>query len=163
MTRRTRSILMDAAAGKMFTNVKSVATATPDTIIAGPKPLSYGLALKSKGANVSLLLTSTKYKILSVNSGTITSITYSFNGKDTTLATPAGQPVIIRLRQTSYSGTGVYTATYTLPVGVYSGTLDISPNPIPFNGRDKFYWDVRQVGSTRRGQGLIMTMTYYVS
>lgn len=164
MTRRTRSILMDAGAGKMYTNVTSAAAATPDTIIAGTKPLSYGLALKGKGASLSLLTLSTKYKILGVNGGTITNITYSFNGSNTTLATPAGLPVKMRLRKVSSSGTTTTLGIYTLPIGVYSGTITFSPNPMPFNGGDKFYWDILQIGTgSRRGQGLIMTITYYAS
>jgi hypothetical protein len=156
MTRRTRSILIDGSLGRMFSNTASSSSATSANLIAGTKAASSITYIKPKSSALTVV-TATKGARF-INSGLITSITYKFDGA-ATQAAPAGRAVIVRLRKVSSNGTSTNIANYTLPVNVLSGT--ITTEPIAITADDSFFWDVTQVGTTRPGQGLYITMTYY--
>ena len=161
MTRRTRSILIDSSlpVGKMYTGVNSTSTATANNQIGGAVAFSSATTIKPKSSSISVT-TATKGTNF-VTAGLITEITYSFNGTKSSEASPNGKAVIVRLRKVSSAGTTTNLANYTLPVGVLSGT--VTANSIAITAGDTFYWDVTQVGSTRPGQGLAITMKYFKS
>jgi hypothetical protein len=161
MTRRTRSILIDSSLpiGRMYTGVSSTANAAANNQIGGAVAFSSVTTIKPQSSAISVA-NATKGTNF-ITSGVITEITYSFNGKKSSEASPSGKAVIVRLRKISSTGTTTNLANYTLPVNVLSGT--VTANSITITAGDTFYWDVTQVGSTRPGQGLAITMKYFKS
>jgi len=161
MTRRTRSILIDSSlpVGKMYTGVSGTATAAANNQIGGAVAFSSVTTIKPKSSSIAVA-NATKGTNF-VTAGLITLITYSFNGTSSSLATPSGRAVIVRLRKVASSGLTTNLASYTLPVNVLSGT--VTANSITITAGDTFYWDVTQVGTTRPGQGLAITMKYFKS
>lgn len=158
MTRRTRSFLIDGSQGRMFTGTADSNSAASDKLIAGPKQQTSITYIKPKSSPISVV-TATKGTRFSSN-GLITSVTYNFDGANTSQASPSGRGVIILLRKVSSSGTSNNIASYTLPVNVLSGT--VTSSPITITSGDSFFWDVTQIGTTRPGQGLYITTNYYL-
>jgi hypothetical protein len=143
----------------MYTGVSSTANAAANNQIGGAVAFSSVTTIKPQSSAISVA-NATKGTNF-ITSGVITEITYSFNGKKSSEASPSGKAVIVRLRKISSTGTTTNLANYTLPVNVLSGT--VTANSITITAGDTFYWDVTQVGSTRPGQGLAITMKYFKS
>jgi hypothetical protein len=159
MTRRTRSVVIDGTlpVGRLFSGTNNSSTATADKQIAGARASAVTTRIKPVSSPISTTI-ATKGSSF-ITGGLITEITYSFTGKILASASPLGRSVIVRLRKRSAAGTTTNIAEYTLPVGVLNGT--ITTDPINITARDIFFWDVLQVGSSRPGQGLAITIKYF--
>lgn len=159
MTRRTRSILLDGNLSRMFAGISNSTNATPDKIIAGSKPLTSITYIKPKSSPLTVVTATKGTRFASA--GMISSITYTFDSKSPTTASPNGRAVIVRLRKVSSNGTSTNIANYSLPVNVNSGT--ITTDTISIVAGDSFFWDVIQIGTSRPGSGLFITKTYYLT
>jgi hypothetical protein len=153
-TRRTRSILVDATLGKIFTNTTSVQAADASKLIAGTKIASAAIASVPKTAPA---------KVVKNLAGTATGIRFSAGGLVTgviiTAATASvGRSILFDIKMGTSYETATVVSSQELPVGMKSKTVSVS---LTVPAGSSLYVDVTQVGNIKPGVGLGMQFNYY--
>jgi hypothetical protein len=152
MTRRTRSILIDATLGKMFTGTADLSTATAANLIAGS-------TLRNVQNNYGTSVTTAKvvtnaFKALSFPSNSIiTSVKVMTNTGST------GASIILTLKTGTTYATSTSVGTVSLAASTSSATTSIT---ISVAAGDSLFADITQVGSTKPGGGLSYTAYYFI-
>lgn len=154
MTRRTRSFLIDNTLGKVFTGVTGTADSTPDKLIAGTKLLVKSLATNKSVQVVPIrnLGVGTPGMYLSASNSLVTRIDLSVS------QTATGNSIIIRVRKGTSYDTSEIISDYELPA--LAGTVGFN-TAINVASTETLYFDIAQSGSTRRGAGLSIRVSYY--
>ena len=159
MTRRTRSLLIDSSLGKIFTGAADSSSATAVNLVAGT-------TLKSIQKNFGINTT-----LAALRQNVITSVPFPANviitsvkvkiGHPTATSpwTPAGSSIIITLKTGLTYATSTSAGNVSLPALTASATTATS---ISIAAGYTLYWDIIQVGSTRAGMGLSITLYYYI-
>ena len=157
MARRTRSILIDATLGKMFTGTADISTATAANLIAGSTLRS---VQNNYGTNVTIAKVVTNaFKALTFPSNAIiTSVKVMTNIKSTT-SPPTGSSIIITLKTGLTYATSTSAGTVSLPATTSSATTSITISVV---AGDSLFADITQVGSTKPGKGLSVTPYYFI-
>jgi len=158
MTRRTRSILIDATLGKMFTGAADTSTATAANLIAGSTLRNTQI---NYGTNVTAAKVVTNaFKTLTFPSNAlITSVKVSIDTKNSTAAQSIGSSIIITLRTGLTYATSTSVGTVSLAALTTSQTTIIS---ISIAADSSLFADITQVGSTKPGRGLSYTPYYFM-
>lgn len=152
-TRRLRSILIDSTLGKIFTNTAEVTPSDPSKLIAGTKIQSTIISSPKKLSLVvskNLGLTGAGKKFTS--GALLTAATLDL------MTTTMGASLIVLMKVGSTYETSTLAATLTLAAASRSQTTPLS---ITVQPNHAVFFDIAQVGTTRPGQGLSITLKYY--
>lgn len=153
MTRRTRSILVDANIGKIFINTSQVTPDDPSKLIAGTKLESTVISSpKKRNLIVANNLGSTGKGKVFPTGALLTSVAASVK------VTPLGSSLIINVKVGEEYETSSIVSTLTIAEAATSTSSNIS---VIIPADQAVYLDVVQVGSTRPGQSLSVTLKYY--
>lgn len=157
MTRRTRSILIDATIGKMFTGTADLSTATAANLIAGS-------TLRNVQNNYGTSVTTAKvvtnaFKALSFPSNSIITSVKVMTNTGSTYYQNTGASIILTLKTGTTYATSTSVGTVSLAASTSSATTSIT---ISVAAGDSLFADITQVGSTKPGGGLSYTAYYFI-
>ena len=158
MTRRTRSILIDATLGKMFTGAADTSTATAANLIAGSTLKNIQLNYGTNVTNAKVVTNAFK-NIAFPSNAIITSVKVMVDTKNATAAQAAGSSIIITLRTGLTYATSTSVGTVSLAASTTSQTTITS---ISIAADSILFADITQVGSTKAGRGLSYTPYYFI-
>lgn len=153
MTRRARSILIDATLGKIFVNTSATTPTDPSKLIAGSRLTSSTLSASAKTkVSVANNLGFKGVGIPFVTGGLLAAVTLSV------AAAPIGSPIIVNVK----IGSTYATSTVQATVSLYSGTMGNGITTSTFiPAGHNIYLDVAQTGSIKPGFGLSIRLDYY--
>jgi hypothetical protein len=153
MTRRSRSVLIDATLGKIFINTDSVQSADPSKLIAGTKLLNS--IISSKPNNVVKItnnLSATPAGIRFPSGGLVTNFILS------AAVAPVGRSIMLRIKVGTSYETSVLLDSRELESGVRLKAIPVSWT-VPTG--QSLYVDITQVGNIKPGSGLNVQFNYY--
>lgn len=154
MTRRTRSILVDANIGKIFINTAQVTPDDPSKLIAGTK-LQSSIISSPKKRNLVVaknLGTTGKGKVFPTGA-LLTSLSASV------LVAPVGSSLIIEVRVGQDYETSLLIDTLTIDELMKTTSSNIS---VTIPAEHAVFLDINQIGATKPGQSLRVTLKYYL-
>lgn len=153
MTRRTRSILVDANIGKIFINTSQVTPDDPSKLIAGTKLESTVISSpKKRNLVVANNLGSTGRGRVFPTGALLTSVAASVRPG------PLGSDLVINVKVGEEYETSSIISVLTIEQGTLSTSSNVS---VIIPAEQAVYLDIVQVGSTRPGQNLSVTLKYY--
>ena len=153
MTRRTRSMLVDASIGKIFTNTNQITPTDPSKLIAGTRLLSASIANRViTAARITNNLGGKMEGLRFISGAVITSTTVSL----TTAA--SGQPLKFDIRVgTSYDTSTIILSDELLP----NVKQKLLTTVITVPSNNSIYVDITQIGSVGPGRGFGLQFTYF--
>jgi hypothetical protein len=154
MTRRTRSMLLDASLGKIFTNTNQIAPNDPSKLIAGTKLSSSTINSLPKGAiaKVTKNLSGNPSGIKFTSGGLVTAVIIS------AVSAPKGRGIIFQIRVGSTYETSTVIDTEELEDSVKTKTVNVAWS-IPAG--NNLYVDIIQVGNIKAGATVSLQFNYY--
>ena len=157
MTRRTRSLLIDASLAKIFSGAADSSSATAANLVAGSTLRSIQRNFGTSGTTAKVqnnIITSVPFP----SNVLITSVKVMVNTSPGSYQ-PTGSSIIITLKTGLTYATSTSVGNVSLPALTTSATTATS---ISIAAGYTLYWDIIQVGSTRPGIGLSITPFYYI-
>lgn len=152
MTRRTRSVLIDSTIGRIFTNVSSVTSAAPTSMIAGAKLTSRSI-VQNKKATVTVSNNIGNTGLFFVGGALVTQIIMSV------VKAPAGSSILIKVKVGATYATAVATGPeYALNQNTKSATHNVSITVPP---GESLFVDITQRGALSPGAGLSLNFVHY--
>lgn len=152
-TRRTRSMLVDASIGKIFTNTNEKTPTDPSKLIAGTKLQSTSIAANKKiVARITNNLSGTPTGLRFVSGALITSVAVS------AALAPTGSGIGFTFKVGTSYETATTLGTDELPA---IGTRKVTTTSWTIPAGSSVYVDITQVGSTRPGNGVGVQFNYY--
>jgi hypothetical protein len=155
MTRRTRSMLVDASIGKIFTNTNQITPTDPSRLIAGTKLTSSIITAVPRGslARVTRNLSGNASGIRFTSGGLVTTFIIS------AVVPSTGRGIIFQVRSGSTYETSTLIDAQELEANVKTKTVNVAWT-IPAG--NNLYVDITQVGNVKSGSGLSVQFNYYV-
>lgn len=151
--KRTRSVLIDATIGKIFTNAVSAQQADPSKIIAGTKLASTSIiSSKSSIAKITKNLSGSASGIRFPSGCLLVSITV------TAATAPLGAPITFDIKSGTTYENSIVISTVSLKASYVKDTYPVALTIQPGNA---IYVDIKQVGSVRPGNGVTVQFNYY--
>lgn len=153
MTRRTRSMLLDASIGKIFTNTNQITPTDPSKLIAGTRLLSASIVNRGiSSARITNNLSGKAEGLRFISGAVITSTTVSL-----TTAT-LGQSLKFDIRVgTSYDTSTIILSDELLP----SVKTKLLTTVISVPSNNSLYVDIIQVGTINTGRSFGLQFTYF--
>lgn len=153
MTRRTRSMLVDASIGKIFTNTNQITPTDPSKLIAGTRLQSASIASsKSATARVVNNLSGKVDGLKFISGSVIASIIIS------AAKPPEGLSILFTFKVGTSYETSTVIATDNLPSMNIRKTV-LTGWTIPAGS--SIFVDITQVGSIKTGNGVGIQFNYY--